>query len=92
MLQLCTCGAGRDRHTHLLLSKVILTQRLPQPPVLAERAQHGAHLAQGHDVPAIGEPVQDVVEHVQGQVTEREALVHLRERGQDPRPPQAPES
>lgn len=72
--------------THLLLSEVVLTQLLPEPPVLAERAQCGAHLAQRHDVPAVGEPVQDVVQHVQGQVTEREAVVLLREREQDTAP------
>lgn len=62
---------------HLLLCKVVLTQLLPQPPVLAELRERGRHLAQGDDVPPVRKPVQDVVERVQGQVAEGQASVHL---------------
>lgn len=68
---------GTAPHTHLLLCKVVLTQFLPQPPVFTEHVQGWCHLAQGDNVPAIWETVQDVVQHVQGQVTECEARVHL---------------
>lgn len=39
--------------THLLLSKVVLTQSLPQPPVFTEHVQGWCYLAQGDNVPAI---------------------------------------
>lgn len=78
---------GSCRHlpscTHLLLCKVVLTQLLPQLPVLTEHRQCGRHLAQGDDVPSVGESVQDVVECMQGQVTEGQASVHLLQRTQD---------
>lgn len=63
--------------THLLLPKVVLAELLPQLPVLAERGQCRGHLTQGDDVPAIRKPVQDVAEHVHGEVAECQATVHL---------------
>lgn len=63
--------------TELLLSKVVLTQLLRQLPVLTEHVQSGCHLARSNDVPPIREAVPDVAQHVQGQVTEGEATVHV---------------
>lgn len=48
----------------LLLCKVVLTQRLPQPAVLAEHAERGRHLAERDDVPAVRQSVQDAVQRV----------------------------
>ena len=62
---------------HLLLPKVVLAELLPQLPVLAERGQCRGHLTQGDEVPPIREPVQDVAEHVHGEVAECQATVHL---------------
>lgn len=47
------CSQVCHTHTYLLFGKMVLTQLLPQLPVLAEHIQGGRHLAQGDNVPPI---------------------------------------
>lgn len=70
---------GSLPRTHLLVGKVVQAQLPPQLPVFAERGQRWGHLAQSDDVPPVRESVQDVAQHVQRKVAEREAAVHVLE-------------
>lgn len=73
----CPAGSWYEATAHLLFREVVLAQRLPQLSILAQHGECGGHLAECDDVPPIRKSVQDVVQCVQGEVAEREAMAHL---------------
>lgn len=58
---------------------MVLAEFFPQLSVFTKHVQSWGHLTQSNNVPAIREPVQDVIQHMEREITKCKSIVDLLE-------------